>query len=293
MKTRWIIIGMMMLAALLNLTVTPALAVVPQPLCVFYGQALDDFGWPYLRDAEVVLKINGKEFSRYPVQGMISPGVNFILRVAIDSGNGTAYSDQAVPTGSSIDIVVIANGMSRTIMEGASLPKVGKPGDIQYCNVTAGTDLDNDGLSDEWERWIITYSSHDSITSIWDVVGIDDFDGDGASNAAEYRAGTDPAWDQDSFTMDSLQLISGDLWSCQILSVPGKAYTMYDSENLMNPWTLLPFSLTPGGPQPHERLLPPRRALIRLAHAARLIDRIIQSRGMISRSITSKPRANS
>lgn len=247
MKSQWIIRGMMMLTVLLGVTVTPARAVVPQPLCVFYGQALDDYGWPYLRDAEVVLRIDGKEFSRYPVDGMISPGVNFILRVAIDSGNGSAYSDQAAPTGSSIDIVVIAHGTSHTIMEGGSLPKVGKPGEITYCNVTAGTDVDNDGFSDEWERWIVSYSSHDSVTSIWDVVGTDDFDGDGASNAAEYRAGTDPAWDEDTFCMDSLAKVSGDLWSCTILSVPGKAYTVHETDSLYNPWTMQPFSLTETG----------------------------------------------
>ncbi|MBA4387352.1 MAG: hypothetical protein C0404_05185 [Verrucomicrobia bacterium] len=245
MKNRWTIKGMMMmLAVLLGVPAIPSQAAVPQPLCVFYGQALDDYGWPYLRDAEVVLKVNGKEFSRYTVQGMISPGVNFILRVAIDSGNGTAYSDQAVPTGSSIDIVVIANGTTRTVMEGVSLPKVGKPGDITYCNVTAGTDADGDGLSDEWERWIVSFSSYDSVTSIWNVVGSDDFDGDGASNEAEYRAGTDPAWDQDRFAMDNLQKVSGDLWYCEILSVPGKAYTVHETDNLFHQWEMQPFSLT-------------------------------------------------
>jgi hypothetical protein len=54
-------------------------------------------------------------------------------------------------------------------------------------------DADNDGLPDSFEQLIIDADPDDDIKDIWDVHGEDDFDGDGATNAEEYAASTDPA----------------------------------------------------------------------------------------------------
>lgn len=58
-------------------------------------------------------------------------------------------------------------------------------------DLSAG-DADMDGLPDAWEQIIIGANPSDSITSIYDVQPFDDFDGDRASNYAEFIAGTRP-----------------------------------------------------------------------------------------------------
>ena len=63
-------------------------------------------------------------------------------------------------------------------------------------------DDDQDGLPDILEQEIVDADPFDSISSIADVTGNDDFDGDGLTNAQEWTAKTDPAerhrWRPDS-----------------------------------------------------------------------------------------------
>lgn len=54
------------------------------------------------------------------------------------------------------------------------------------------TDSDADGLSDLWEQRIVSACTNGMITKIDQALPGDDFDGDGVSNADEYRLGTDP-----------------------------------------------------------------------------------------------------
>jgi hypothetical protein len=58
-----------------------AQAVLPQPMCIYYGQAKDEFGWPYSgsHQGDVILRIGTNEITRHHVSGSLSPGVNFAL----------------------------------------------------------------------------------------------------------------------------------------------------------------------------------------------------------------------
>jgi hypothetical protein len=53
-------------------------------------------------------------------------------------------------------------------------------------------DADGDALGDNFERLIIDYNPLDGIDTLEDVDGTDDFDGDGVTNADEFRYRTDP-----------------------------------------------------------------------------------------------------
>jgi hypothetical protein len=55
-----------------------------------------------------------------------------------------------------------------------------------------------DGMLDLWEMGIVNADLNDSIHSPLDVLGTDDFDGDGISNLDEFNNGTDPTVDSSS-----------------------------------------------------------------------------------------------
>ena len=222
---------------------------LPQPMCVFYGQAKDDFGWPYMNGADVVLRSGTNEYARHTITGSLSPGVNFALYVHLDDATGDApYSPFAMNPGDGFEIVVIDGDGEKTIMETNALPTVGNPGDVVLVNVTAGEDEDADGLSDEWERYLVSVSQNPYINSIEDVRPEDDYDGDGSSNGDEYLAGTMPFLDYDYFFAEHVNWFSNGWVQLEFLSVPGKVYRVYSSTNLTEEgWSEREYSTQPGG----------------------------------------------
>ncbi|MCW5558526.1 MAG: hypothetical protein KIT22_11935, partial [Verrucomicrobiae bacterium] len=63
---------------------------VPQPMCVYYGQAVDGYGLPYLTNATVFLRRGTNEIARHVVRGALAPGVNFALYAHLDDGRGAS-----------------------------------------------------------------------------------------------------------------------------------------------------------------------------------------------------------
>lgn len=203
---------------------------MPQPMIVYYGQALDDFGWPYMRDATVLLRRGTNDIAEHAISGSLSPGVNFALYAPLDDGRDTnRYVGTAVRTGEVVTIVVQDTWGERTLLETNSIPAVTKPGDLILVNVTAGTDSDGDGLPDEWEQWLVDLSTNPAIASVADIHAEDDFDGDGVPNGDEYRAGTFAFLDYDYFFLERSRLSAQGWWLIQFLSVPGKVYRLYEA----------------------------------------------------------------
>lgn len=203
-----------------------AFSAMPQPSCIFYGQAKDDFGWPLTADAAVILRINGTEIVRHNVSGSLAPGVNFVLRAPLDDGRGTAYRTASAIRGQQIEIVVLHNGVEKTILETNALPSVGAPGSILPINVTAGVDANQNNMPDFWDE-VLVYFSDGALTNINQVVGGDDFDGDGQSNWEEYLAGTLAFLADDFFGIDSLARAGGAHAAMRFLSTAGKIYRAY------------------------------------------------------------------
>ena len=76
-------------------------------MVVYYGQAKDGFGWPYRRDADVILLHGTNEIARHTIVGSLAPGVNFALNVPLDDGrDATAYARNALRTGEVVSIIV-------------------------------------------------------------------------------------------------------------------------------------------------------------------------------------------
>ena len=219
---------------------------VPQPMCIFYGQAKDGFGWPYTTSADVVLRVGTNEYARCTINDSLRPGVNFALYVHLDDGNGAAYSPHALRSGDAIKIIVIDEHGEKTIMETNAIPAVGQPGETILVNVTAGTDSDKDGLPDEWEEYLLQNGPQ---TSIWQIDPNDDFDGDGISNWNEYLSGTYAFMANDYFFIENQAMTPNGRMRLEYLSVPGKIYWVESSTNLTeNAWTTAPFAPTDDAP---------------------------------------------
>jgi hypothetical protein len=213
------------------------LAVMPQPSCTFYGQAKDNFGWPLMSDAAVVLKINGEEITRYAINGSVSPGVNFILRVPMDDGRGTPYRTASALQGQPIEIVVVQEGEEMPILETNLLAVVGAPGSLHAINVTAGTDTNHNRMPDFWDE-LLVYFSDGALTNINQVVGSDDFDGDGMSNWEEYLAGTFAFSADDYFAVEETANSANSRYRMRMLSTLGKVYRVYNAGPVLtnNTW---------------------------------------------------------
>ncbi len=90
-------------------------------------------------------------------------------------------------------------------------------------------DIDGDGLPDDWERWNL---------GTLDETGIQDSDGDGVSNAREYRARTHPG-DAASRLEMLLPVVANDQAHLKWYAVPGMAYVLERASDPAGPWTII------------------------------------------------------
>ena len=127
------------------------------------------------------------------------------------------------------------DGMSPSRVSRATL----SPGDYNdtrdvFVVSLGGPDTDGDGMEDDWEMAYFSTLARD---------GSGDFDNDGATDLAEFRAGTNPA--NDGSILRVLRLTTGVaagpgaarttviLWS----AVPGKSYRVESKATLTDAWT--------------------------------------------------------
>lgn len=221
---------------------------LPQPMCVYYGQARDGYGLPYIANAQVMLLHGTNEVASQSVSGSITPGVNFALYVHIDDGrSATPYSSRALRSGDLVSVVVRDEYGLKTIMEAQAIPPVGQPGELIAINATAATDADGDGLPDQWENELIAWSGG-TLHSIFDVNGRDDWDHDGMTNLQEYRAGTFAFLDYDYLKIEGFEATPNLRLRLVFLSVSGMVYSVRSTTDLkQGVWESSPCSLSDTG----------------------------------------------
>jgi hypothetical protein len=209
---------------------------LPQPMCIYYGQAVDGYGMPYLTNATVTLVKGTNQIARQIIRGSLSPGVNFALYVHLDDGStATPYSPRALRSGDIISIYVTDSEGQKAIMENQQVPSVGKPGQQILIHATAAVDSNGDGLPDPWEYELIAHSGG-RLTTLNDVKPNDDLDGDGMTNLEEYLAGTFAWLAQDNLAISEFAALPSGACRISFWSVAGKAYNLLSTTELGAAW---------------------------------------------------------
>jgi hypothetical protein len=170
------ILGMgVIISALIVLLVSGgALAKLPEPDNVVYGVIRAD-------TVTVSLQVRGQSIASYTKGENPAAGDFYVLRVPMDALEpaepGTARPGEPAK--------LFVNGQP------VALVALGERGTIHRVDLSM-TDLDGDGLSDDWEQQIVDANSSDAVASIADVRPWDDYDGDGFCNLREYLSGANP-----------------------------------------------------------------------------------------------------
>jgi hypothetical protein len=127
------------------------------------------------------------------------------------------------------------NALQRVLRLSADQALIGRAeDDAGLALLSNSTDVDQDGMLDAWEQQLISLSAatNGPLRAIWDVLPGDDFDQDGMSNYAEYRAGTLPGDPQSRFAAYLPAPPSGDAITLRWTSVAGQTYTIHRSTNI-------------------------------------------------------------
>lgn len=233
------------LAAVCGLLASLSSFAMPQPMVIYYGQALDRYGQVYREGASVFLKLGNHEVARSQVVGGLAPGVNFVLTVPYDdAGIRERYDKCAVSEGDVLTVWVNDAYGERQVNE-CEIPPVGEEGEVTRLRLLTGEDSDGDGMTDAWERANGLNPADPSDATL-------DDDQDGQNNLEEYLAGTLPWLETDLLCLTSIKVVNQQ-YVLTFASVYGRMYhveaTSLDSlgEDGALEWSPCPFRLSAEG----------------------------------------------
>lgn len=206
----------------------------PAPFHTIYGTVRDEFGRQIrVEGASVVLSRNGHEVLRQVIAPGISPDFNYQirLRMAMDRPGTRNYTDLIQRPGEAYTLAVRINDVTYLPIEIQRDGEVGKPGERVRINLTLGQDSDGDGIPDAWKISQLYAAGILPDENGWPLHLLPpdgDFDGDGASNYAEYIAGT---YAMDPTDYLSLQMIESHPGHVVLgfFGILGKTYSLESS----------------------------------------------------------------
>jgi len=122
----------------------------------------------------------------------------------------------------------------------ASKCAVGRPGGLCRCDIVVAEDENGNGVADEYEAYMGWLMYQHDVEGEYDPNA--DYDGDGASNYAEYVAGTDPFDAGDRLGFSSLAAAPADdaeTLAFTFVPAAGRLYTVQEVPSLdgKSAWT--------------------------------------------------------
>ena len=237
---------------------------VPLPPFTVYGMVKSWNGRAYSSNdnATVIAKIGGVEVDRCTAVSGVYPDLNYRVHIPMASAPVSGKGS----TGDTITFEVYYDGQPHAVPPGETPPVVGETGPAMACNLVVGTDLDGDGMPDEYENLLLPYYIEAGRgTSIWNILPTDDFDGDGYSNEQEFIAGTIPVEESDFLKIDEFNQSAAGLMALKFLSAPGRTYEVPQTTNLITTvWTPSELSLASNVPPSQTFYSSPSDAYITL-----------------------------
>jgi hypothetical protein len=244
--------GALLALGLLGLQFAPsfcltAMAYPPGPYHVLYGTVRDQYGTPLSSAQAQVLFIttNGIQVSAPIVPGISGPGINYLLKVPLDSGvTPDLYQPNVSVPGTGSKLLVVIGTVTNLPIEMATTNLVlGQWAQTTEVNLTLGVDSNGDGIPDAWEYiFLATIGTNIPLTSITAKSVLTP---DGLTILQEYLLGTyifDPG--------DPLRItFIGFTNKSPILQFPiviSRSYTLLASTNLYN-WSPVNFNLPSDG----------------------------------------------
>lgn len=235
----------------LLLSVIPALAFPPSPDHVISGIVRDELGNPIsIEEAEVILTTSSGVKLETTVRPNLSPGVNYRLRVPIDSGlTADPYKPTALSPTVPFRLTVKVGAVTYLPIEMVGdFMNLGQPAGETHLDLTLGEDSDGDGLPDAWERALLKAGQ-----DLSDINPNDDTDGDGMSNLNEYLAGTYAFDSSDGFTLGIRGMNEGRA-VLEFTAIRGRSYAIQRSSDLQT-WESVAFRVPAEGAQAPARTL--------------------------------------
>jgi len=225
---------------------------IPQAPVVTYGLVRDKLGNPMTAAHCCTLELvkdadrGGRVYAQSVVGDSSMPGMNYRLSLEIDS-SAIGGRKNAVTNGVRMFIRAtvldtITGKTAEATLSPVSAFATPVQGTMQRLDFTTGTDIDGDGMPDDWERWMLGMAGEDdSDDGVWAFRPDADADGDGMTNYQEYLAGTDPFLDTDILKIMSFERVPGtDRAMVTFTTAADRKYRLVMTESLKDPvWTPL------------------------------------------------------
>lgn len=221
-----------------------ARAYPPAPDYTLYGTVRDERGRILpANSAWVIVSHAAGEVVRGPVAASAAEGVNYLVRVPMDSGTvGGNYQPTAMMPTVGFTIRVLVGQMAYVPIQVSRLaPTTGLPGTNTRLDLTLGVDSDNDGLPDAWEQLLIDNDRTGRLRTLADVKPGDDFDGDGLTNYQEYLLGTYALDPLDGLALTVVEAVNG-FAHLRFAVALGRTYTIKASTDLQT-WQAQSFAV--------------------------------------------------
>ena len=203
----------------------------PAPHHEIYGVVRDERGNPLTRAATLILNGSAGELMRGLLDPTIAPGINYSLKVPMDSGTlQQLYRPTAMQPTMPFTIRVQIGNVSYVPFEITSSVKLGEPAGKTRLDLTLGEDRDGDGMADAWEEDLIAANQSDGVISLADINPDDDLDGDGVSNLGEYVAGTYAFQQSDRVNIEIVSVEDG-IAHLRFLAITGRTYQLETSSD--------------------------------------------------------------
>jgi hypothetical protein len=229
----------------------PARAYPPGPYHVLYGTVRDQYGTPLTSaQAQIVLQTpSGTELSAPVVPGSSIPGVNYLLKVPMDSGvTPDLYQPNVLLPAAPFKLLVVIGTVTNLPIEMTTTNlALGEWAKSTRVDLTLGVDSNGDGIPDAWETaFLAALGTNVPLSSLTANTVLTP---DGLTLQQEYLLGT-ALFDPGNPLAVTFLGFSGDSPVLQFPTLTGRTYTVLVSPDLMN-WSVAEFNLptdTLGGP---------------------------------------------